>query len=209
MVGHATLTITLFATTGAVLLILGFSFHWQATRAREADHIYDTVRMRIDTALNRGRCGMWDWDMARGRMYWSDTMFEILGLERRDELLSFGEIADLVHPEDVNCTNWRRSSRSAPVRRWTGVPHAHGPQRLCVAAHARRSRAAGGRGRASPHRHRHGRHRDAAHGGAHGDRRHAPAGRHREHFRGLRAVGQQEPAGALQFQVPVPARTAR
>ncbi len=97
-----TLTVTLFTTTGAVLLILGFSFHWQASRAREADHIYDTVRMRIDTALNRGRCGMWDWDMARGRMYWSDTMFEILGLERRDELLSFGEIANLVHPDDGN-----------------------------------------------------------------------------------------------------------
>ncbi|MEW6258010.1 MAG: ATP-binding protein [Pseudomonadota bacterium] len=97
-----TLTITLFTTTGAVLLILGFSFHWQATRAREADHIYDTVRMRIDTALNRGRCGMWDWDMARGRMYWSDTMFEMLGLERRDDLLSFGEIESLVHPDDVN-----------------------------------------------------------------------------------------------------------
>ncbi|MGR7993730.1 ATP-binding protein [Xanthobacter sp. ZOL 2024] len=95
-----TLTVTLFTTTGAVLLILGFSFHWQATRAREADHIYDTVRRRIDTALNRGRCGMWDWDMARGRMYWSDTMFEILGLERKDELISFGEITKLVHPDD-------------------------------------------------------------------------------------------------------------
>ncbi len=97
-----TLTITLFTTTGAVLLILGFSFHWQASRAREADHIYDTVRRRIDTALNRGRCGMWDWDMARGRMYWSDTMFEILGLERKDELISFGDIAKLVHPDDVD-----------------------------------------------------------------------------------------------------------
>ncbi len=31
------LTVTLFATTGFVLLILGFAFHWQATRAREAD----------------------------------------------------------------------------------------------------------------------------------------------------------------------------
>ncbi|MGE4373591.1 MAG: ATP-binding protein [Xanthobacter sp.] len=94
------LTVTLFTTTGAVLLILGFSFHWQARRAREADHIYDTVQRRIHTALNRGRCGMWDWDMARGRMYWSDTMYEILGLERKDELISFGEIRKLVHPDD-------------------------------------------------------------------------------------------------------------
>src|SRR6185503_3371320 len=59
------LTITLSATTGFVVLILGFAFHWQATRAREADVIYDMVRGRIDTALNRGRCGLWDWDLAR------------------------------------------------------------------------------------------------------------------------------------------------
>src|SRR5207237_3331395 len=74
------LTITLFTTTGFVLLILGFAFHWQATRAREADLIYETVRSRIDTALSRGRCGLWDWDLARGRIYWSHSMFEILGI---------------------------------------------------------------------------------------------------------------------------------
>src|SRR6266851_962812 len=33
------LTVTLSATTGFVVLILGFAFHWQATRAREADLI--------------------------------------------------------------------------------------------------------------------------------------------------------------------------
>jgi two-component system, cell cycle sensor histidine kinase PleC len=95
------LTITLFATTGFVLLILGFAFHWQATRAREADQIYDTVRSRIDTALNSGRCGLWDWDLARGRIFWSHSMFEILGLEPREELLTFGEVSALVHPQDV------------------------------------------------------------------------------------------------------------
>ena len=96
------LTVTLSATTGFVLLILGFAFHWQATRAREADLIYDTVRSRIDTALNRGRCGLWDWDLARGRIFWSHSMFAILGLDPRDELLTFGEINKYVHPEDVD-----------------------------------------------------------------------------------------------------------
>jgi two-component system cell cycle sensor histidine kinase PleC len=96
-----TLTVTLSATTGFVLLILGFAFHWQATRAREADLIYDTVRSRIDTALNRGRCGLWDWDIARGRIYWSHSMFAILGLSPRDELMTFGEVSRLVHPEDI------------------------------------------------------------------------------------------------------------
>jgi len=96
-----TLTITLSATTGFVVLILGFAFHWQATRAREADVIYETVRRRIDTALNRGRCGLWDWDLARGRIFWSQSMFDILGLEAKQDLLSFGDVSALVHPDDV------------------------------------------------------------------------------------------------------------
>jgi two-component system cell cycle sensor histidine kinase PleC len=96
-----TLTITLSATTGFVVLILGFAFHWQATRAREADLIYETVRSRIDTALNRGRCGLWDWDLARGRIFWSQSMFEILGLAAKDDLLSFGDVSALTHPDDL------------------------------------------------------------------------------------------------------------
>src|SRR5215211_5113439 len=96
----AALTVTLFATTGFVLLILGFAFHWQATRAREADVIYDTVRSRIDTALNSGRCGLWDWDLGRGRIFWSHSMFEILGLEPRHELLTCSEVGDLLYPDD-------------------------------------------------------------------------------------------------------------
>jgi two-component system, cell cycle sensor histidine kinase PleC len=96
------LTITLSATTGFVVLILGFAFHWQATRAREADLIHDTVRSRVDTALNRGRCGLWDWDLARGRVFWSHSMYDILGLPQKDDLLTFGEVNALVHQDDIN-----------------------------------------------------------------------------------------------------------
>jgi two-component system cell cycle sensor histidine kinase PleC len=96
------MTVTLSATTGFVVLILGFAFHWQAIRAREADLIYDTVRSRIDTALNRGRCGLWDWDLARGHIFWSHSMFAILGLPAKDDLLSFGEVAARVHPDDLH-----------------------------------------------------------------------------------------------------------
>ena len=96
------LTITLSATTGFVVLILGFAFHWQATRAREADLIHDTVRTRIDTALNRGRCGLWDWDLARGRVFWSHSMYDILGMQQKDDLLTFGDVNALVHKDDIN-----------------------------------------------------------------------------------------------------------
>ncbi|MEZ5789090.1 MAG: ATP-binding protein, partial [Xanthobacteraceae bacterium] len=98
----AALTVTLSVTTSFVLLILGFAFYWQAARSREADVIYDTVRRRVDAALNRGRCGLWDWDLASGRIFWSESMFAILGLEVRDDLLAFGDVNKLVHPKDVD-----------------------------------------------------------------------------------------------------------
>ncbi len=110
------LTITLSATTGFVVLILGFAFHWQATRAREADLIHDTVRCRIDTALNRGRCGLWDWDLARGRVFWSRSMFDILGLPARDDLLTFGELNALVHCGDIDLYGLARQLADAEVQ---------------------------------------------------------------------------------------------
>src|SRR5690349_8870174 len=98
----AALSVTLSATTGFVVLILGFAFHWQSTRAREGDLINDAVRGRIDTALNRGRCGLWDWDLSRGRIFWSQSMFTMLGLENRSDLLTFGEVNALVKSDDID-----------------------------------------------------------------------------------------------------------
>jgi two-component system cell cycle sensor histidine kinase PleC len=99
---NAALSITLSATTGFVVLILGFAFHWQSTRAREGDFINDAVRARIDTALNRGRCGLWDWDLSRGRIFWSQSMFTMLGLDNRSDLLTFGEVSALVKSDDID-----------------------------------------------------------------------------------------------------------
>jgi two-component system cell cycle sensor histidine kinase PleC len=98
----AALSVTLSATTSFVVLILGFAFHWQSTRAREGDLINDAVRGRIDTALNRGRCGLWDWDLSRGRIFWSQSMFTLLGLDSRNDLLTFGEVNALVNSDDIN-----------------------------------------------------------------------------------------------------------
>ncbi len=96
-----TLAITLFSATGFVVLMLGFAFLWQSRLMRETASIESTVHSRIDTALNRGRCGLWDWDLASGRVFWSHSMFDILGLNPHNKLLGFGEISGLVHPDDV------------------------------------------------------------------------------------------------------------
>jgi len=95
-IGH----VSLLGATIVVLLGIGIAYVMQANRARAADEVCEKVRDRIDSALNRGRCGLWDWDIGRGRIYWSDSMYELLGYERQDEFLSFGEVNTMIHPED-------------------------------------------------------------------------------------------------------------
>ena len=94
--------LSLLGAAAVVLIGIGIAYFMQANRAQVANEVCEKVRDRIDSALNRGRCGLWDWDIPRGRIYWSDSMYDILGYERRDEFLSFGEVNAMVHPEDTN-----------------------------------------------------------------------------------------------------------
>jgi two-component system cell cycle sensor histidine kinase PleC len=124
-----TLAVTLFSSTGFVVLMLGFAFLWQSRLMRETATIEDTVHSRIDTALNRGRCGLWDWDLASGRVFWSHSMFDILGLQPHSKLLGFGEISGLVHPDDVQLyelATQLTDSGSSSIDRVFRMRHARG-----------------------------------------------------------------------------------
>ncbi|PSJ61651.1 PAS domain-containing sensor histidine kinase [Pseudaminobacter soli (ex Li et al. 2025)] len=96
------LNVTLFLVTAAVLGILLYAYFTQAARAQAADRLYLEAHERIDMALVRGRCGLWDWDMVRGKMYWSRSIYEMLGYEPCEDMLSFGEVDDIIHREDGN-----------------------------------------------------------------------------------------------------------
>ncbi|MEM8665602.1 MAG: PAS domain-containing protein, partial [Pseudomonadota bacterium] len=90
----------LFMTTAGVIILVVYAFYALSARARSADQIYTSTRERTDTALTRGRCGLFDWDVGRGRMFWTQSMFEVLGMPPRDELMGFREVSALVHPDD-------------------------------------------------------------------------------------------------------------
>lgn len=94
------LNVTIFIGTSAILLVILYGYFAQSSRANEADRIYTETQARFETALTRGRSGLWDWDLARGRMFWSRSMFELVGLEPRDDLIGFGEVTRLIHPDD-------------------------------------------------------------------------------------------------------------
>jgi len=92
----------MLAATIIVILALGIAYLWQASRTLEADALCNRILDRMDTALNRGHCGLWDWDLLAGRIYWSDSMYKILGMTPRKQFMTVDEINGLIHPEDGN-----------------------------------------------------------------------------------------------------------
>ena len=58
----------------------------------------DEERLRIATST--GKLGIWDWDVQKDAISWTDPVYEIHGVTKEDFTPTFKEYAELVHPED-------------------------------------------------------------------------------------------------------------
>ncbi|MDR1827663.1 MAG: PAS domain-containing protein [Methylobacteriaceae bacterium] len=85
-----------------VMTGLAFGYRLQGARVRDAIATCDRISSRIDSALDRGRCGLWDWNVYSGRIHWSNSMYAMLGLQHHHDYMSFGELTALVHPDDTD-----------------------------------------------------------------------------------------------------------
>ncbi|WP_292528483.1 ATP-binding protein [Methylocystis sp.] len=90
----------LFAGGTLLLVLIALAYFRQTRRRQEVERANALIRRRLETALSRGRCGLWEWDIARGRIYWSDSMYEMLGLTAERRFLSFAELSGILHPDD-------------------------------------------------------------------------------------------------------------
>ncbi len=93
--------------TALLVMALGAIFAFgciallRETRARrQSQSSYEALNARMGAALSQGRCGLWDWDLSRGRIFWSASMYELLGLEASAASLSCGDVSNLLHPAD-------------------------------------------------------------------------------------------------------------
>jgi len=90
------------STTILVLILMGLAFKWQAARSETAESALARMTERLDRALIRGKCGLWDWDVSRGQIFWSRSMLDILGMGDEEQMLSFGQVSDLMHQDDAD-----------------------------------------------------------------------------------------------------------
>lgn len=99
---YATLPFHLVLMAGAsfFICVLGGGLVRQIERKSAADIALKDSEQRFELAFAGARCGIWDWDLSAGRLYWSAPMFALLGEKPRAARLSPDQVMNFVHPED-------------------------------------------------------------------------------------------------------------
>jgi len=98
---EAAFDITIFSTTGLLLVLFGAAFLWlPQTGAASGSANAFPLSPKLDQTLQNAGCGLWDWNVARGHVRWSSSMFGLLGQEPQDDALSFRDITKAVHKDD-------------------------------------------------------------------------------------------------------------
>jgi len=110
------LNVTLFAGISSILFVILYAYYNQVRRARDADETFLESNVRVETALSRGRCGLWDFDFANRRLYWSRSMYEMLGQPHSDNYIAFAEAARMMHPSDGNLNALARAVARGKAR---------------------------------------------------------------------------------------------
>lgn len=121
--------VTIFTVVSAALLSLLYLYYTQLRRARETESISTEANMRVETALSRGRCGLWDFDLNSRQMVWSNSLYEILGLTPRQGPLAFSEAARLLRSDEGDLYEFARSvgtSNQRNLDKVFRVQHARG-----------------------------------------------------------------------------------
>ena len=95
-------TVLMLALLSAFLLIALVGYLIKAARAAQVEAAAEHARSLFDAALNRGRCGLWNWDVARGSILWSGSMYEMLEMPPSSLPLSIDDVQTMIHPGDCN-----------------------------------------------------------------------------------------------------------
>ncbi len=70
------------------------------TVQRMAEESLQISEQRLKKAQQIARLGNWDWDIRHNKIYWSEEVYRIFGLEPKDFPASFETFLNTVHPDD-------------------------------------------------------------------------------------------------------------
>jgi two-component system, cell cycle sensor histidine kinase PleC len=98
-------TALLALATTIIIAAMAKAYFEQLSRANDADDIYARVRRRVDLVLTSGQSGLWDLDLSRMQLFFSDSLYHLIGKTRTTEFIALDSVEAFVHPDDQNPFN--------------------------------------------------------------------------------------------------------
>lgn len=86
-------------TQGRVRHWFGTATDISAIHAAQKDLRVAEERLRL--ATEAGDIGIWEWEIASGKIIWSDRIYDIHGVDRKTFVLNVENYQALIHPEDL------------------------------------------------------------------------------------------------------------
>ncbi|HTL67437.1 MAG TPA: PAS domain-containing protein [Lacunisphaera sp.] len=74
--------------------------NYDITARKHAEQALRESEQRLNTAIRAAAAGVWDWDIATGRLQWSQEMFRMFGLDPATTPATFETWRQSVHPAD-------------------------------------------------------------------------------------------------------------
>ncbi len=69
--------------------------------AQQVRDAHDANARRLQIAIDASNLGLWDWDIVNGNLFVDRAFARFLGREEKDAVWPIGELAELVHPDDL------------------------------------------------------------------------------------------------------------
>ncbi|WCM58161.1 ATP-binding protein [Candidatus Liberibacter asiaticus] len=120
---EVTLEVVFFSIISALLLFILFSYYRQAKKNKENDTILLEANICVETALSRGRCGLWNFNFDNKKFHLSRSMYEIMGIPYENKTLSFRAIARLIHYDNKKICEIARSVTGKHVKQLDQIFH--------------------------------------------------------------------------------------
>lgn len=89
----------------ALLLIcssLLYAYYKQFLYTKSYETLLRDANSRFSAAMDSAQCGMWDWHLATGKVFWSSSLYTMLGYKPQSAPLSINAINDLINDDTID-----------------------------------------------------------------------------------------------------------
>ncbi|MBL8214753.1 MAG: PAS domain-containing protein [Bryobacterales bacterium] len=79
-------------------------YYFDSTRVRTVEAALRESEERLRLATETGKVGVWDWDLTSGKITWTDSLYDVHGIDKATFPNTLEAYQSLVHPDDREMT---------------------------------------------------------------------------------------------------------